>query len=47
MNKFLSNSPIELPVRITFRNMAPSPALEAKIREKASKLERFHGRITD
>jgi len=43
----MSNSPIQLPVRITFRNMEPSPTLEAKIREKASKLERFHGRITD
>jgi len=43
----MSNSPLEFPVRITFRNMEPSPTLEAKIREKASKLERFHGRITD
>ena len=43
----MSNSTLPFPVRITFRNMDPSPTLEAKIREKASKLERFHGRITD
>jgi len=43
----MSNSPLQLPVRITFRNMDPSPTLEAKIREKAAKLERLHGRITD
>jgi ribosomal subunit interface protein len=27
--------------------MDPAPALETKIREKAAKLERFHGRVTD
>jgi ribosome-associated translation inhibitor RaiA len=43
----MSNSPTELPIRITFRNMDPSPTLEGKIREKAAKLERFHGRVTD
>lgn len=32
---------MQLPLQITFRNMEPSPALEARIRELASKLERF------
>lgn len=32
---------MQLPLQITFRNMAPSPALEARVRELASKLERF------
>ncbi len=30
-----------LPLQITFRDMEPSPALEARIREEADKLERF------
>jgi ribosomal subunit interface protein len=33
------------PLEISFRNMDPSPAVEARIREKAAKLERFHDRI--
>ena len=33
------------PLEIRFRNMDPSPAVEARIREKAAKLERFHDRI--
>ena len=34
-----------MPLEIRFRNMDPSPAVEARIREKAAKLERFHDRI--
>jgi ribosomal subunit interface protein len=34
-----------LPLQITFRHMDPSPALEARIRELASGLERFSERI--
>jgi len=33
---------MELPIQITFRDMAPSPALEAAIRDKAAKLVQFH-----
>jgi len=36
---------MQLPLKINFRNMSPSPAIEAVIREKAAKLERFHDRI--
>ncbi len=36
---------MQIPLDISFRNMDPSPAVEARIREKAAKLERFHGRI--
>ena len=32
---------MQLPLQITFRDMEPSPAVEAKIREKAEKLDRF------
>jgi ribosome-associated translation inhibitor RaiA len=32
-------------LQITFRGMPPSPAVERRIRERADKLERFHGRI--
>jgi ribosomal subunit interface protein len=34
-----------IPLQISFRNMDPSPAVEARIRKKAAKLERFHDRI--
>ncbi len=34
-----------LPVQITFRNMEASPAVEARIREEAAKLETFYDRI--
>jgi ribosome-associated translation inhibitor RaiA len=34
-----------LPLQITFRGMAPSPALEARIRVLASRLERFSDHI--
>jgi ribosomal subunit interface protein len=37
---------MQIPLQISFRNMDPSPAVEARIRERAAKLERFHGRIT-
>lgn len=33
---------MRIPLEITFRHMEPSPALEARIREKAAKLDRFH-----
>jgi ribosomal subunit interface protein len=41
----LEVSVMQLPVQITFRQMAPSEALEAKIREKAAGLEQFFDRI--
>lgn len=34
-----------VPVQISFRHMEPSPAVEARIHEKAKKLERFFDRI--
>ncbi|HLK10644.1 MAG TPA: HPF/RaiA family ribosome-associated protein [Candidatus Binatia bacterium] len=37
---------MEVPLEVRFRNMAPSPALEAAIRERAQKLEEFCDRIT-
>jgi ribosomal subunit interface protein len=33
-------------LQITFRDMPPSEALEARIRDKAAKLEKFHPHIT-
>ena len=36
---------MEIPLKITFRNMPPSKAVEASIREKAGKLESFYDRI--
>ena len=36
---------MELPLQISFRGMDPSPAVEARIREKAARLGRFHNRI--
>jgi ribosomal subunit interface protein len=36
---------MHIPLQVSFRNMDPSPAVEARIREKAAKLERFHDRI--
>jgi ribosome-associated translation inhibitor RaiA len=35
-----------IPLQISFRDMDPSPAIEARIREKAAKLERFAARAT-
>ena len=36
---------MQIPLQITFQNMEPSPAVEARIREKALKLDRFHDHI--
>lgn len=36
---------MELPLQITFREMPPSPAVEANIREKAARLDRFSEHI--
>lgn len=36
---------MQLPVQVTFKNMEAAPAVEAKIREKAAKLDRFYDRI--
>ena len=37
---------MQTPLQITFRHMDPSPALEARIRQRAEELERFYDRIT-
>lgn len=37
---------MQLPLVISFKGLASSPAVEARIRSEAEKLERFHGRIT-
>jgi ribosomal subunit interface protein len=37
---------MKLPLQITIRDFPQSEALEARIREKAAKLEEFHPRIT-
>ena len=37
---------MELPLQITFRHMEPSPAVEARVKEQAQKLDRFFDRIT-
>jgi len=36
---------MQIPLQLSFKNMDPSPAIEARIREKVAKLEQFHGRI--
>jgi ribosomal subunit interface protein len=36
---------MQIPLQISFRNMDPSPAVEAIVREKAAKLDRFFERI--
>lgn len=36
---------MELPLQVTFRNIPPSEALEAKIHEKVDKLEKFYDRL--
>lgn len=36
---------MQIPLQINFRDMDPSPAVEARVREKAAQLERFHDRI--
>lgn len=35
-----------LPIQITYRDMEPSPWIEARIHEEAAKLERYFDRIT-
>jgi ribosomal subunit interface protein len=37
---------MQIPLQITFHNIPPSPAVEAKIRTLVDKLERFYHRIT-
>jgi ribosomal subunit interface protein len=37
---------MQTPLRITFRHMDSSPAVEARIREHVDRLERFHDRLT-
>ncbi|MCP4317712.1 MAG: HPF/RaiA family ribosome-associated protein [Hyphomicrobiales bacterium] len=37
---------MQVPPEIVFRHMAPSPAVEANVRERIDKLARFHDRIT-
>lgn len=37
---------MQTPVQITFQDIDPSEAVEAAIREKAAKLETFHGKLT-
>lgn len=37
---------MQLPLQVTYRDLEPSPAVTARIREKADKLERFYDRIT-
>lgn len=37
---------MRLPLQITFRHMDPSPALEARIRQRAEELEQFFDRLT-
>ena len=36
---------MQLPCQITFRDIPPSEAVEAKIRQKVEKLNRFYDRI--
>ena len=37
---------MQIPLQITFRGLLRSDALEARIREKADRLQDFHARIT-
>ncbi len=37
---------MQLPLQVTFRHMDPSPALEARIRQRAEELDQFFDRIT-
>jgi ribosome-associated translation inhibitor RaiA len=36
---------MRIPLEISFKNLDPSPAIEARIREKADKLDRFYQHI--
>ena len=37
---------MEIPPQVSFRGMDPSPAVEAAVRERIDRLERFHERLT-
>lgn len=37
---------MQVPLQISFRNLASSPAVEAKVRERVEELEQFYNRIT-
>ncbi len=37
---------MEIPLQISFKNMEGSEAIEARIHEKAAKLEQYFGRLT-
>ena len=37
---------MQLPLEVSFHNVDPSPALDARIRELAGRLERYSSRIT-
>lgn len=37
---------MQVPLQVTFRDMEPSAAVEARVREEAAELEQFHDRIT-
>ena len=37
---------MQIPLQITFRDMAPSAAIDARIRERVADLERFYDGIT-
>jgi ribosome-associated translation inhibitor RaiA len=36
---------MKVPLQISFRGMDPSPALERRIRDKVTRLERYHDRL--
>ncbi len=36
---------MKLPLEITFRNMQPSAAVEAAVRDRATKLDKFYGQL--
>lgn len=40
-----SSTTMQTPLRLTFRHVDSSPALEARVRDLAARLERFHDRI--
>ncbi len=42
----MANGSPDIPVMVTFKDMATSDAVEARIRERAHKLSRYHERIT-
>ena len=37
---------MDIPLQVSFRNMDPSEAVEANVREKAAKLEQYFARMT-